>query len=66
MTPAGSVRESWRLKTTVTAPYGVAYYGGRLYVSTSSGSPDEYIWVYDCSYTDVEPASLGKVKAIFE
>lgn len=66
MTPAGSVRESWPLKTTVAAPYGIAYHAGRLYVSTSSGSPDEYIWVYDCSYTDVEPASLGKVKAIFE
>jgi hypothetical protein len=66
MTPAGSVRESWELESTVSYPYGIAYYGGRLYVSTSGGSPDEYIWVYECTYTDVEPASLGKVKAIFE
>lgn len=66
MTTAGSVRESWQLESTVSYPYGIAYYGGRLYVSTSGGSPDEYIWVYDCSYTGVAPASLGKVKAIFE
>jgi hypothetical protein len=66
ITTTGSVRESWQLKSTVSYPYGIAYYGGRLYVSTSGGSPDEYIWVYDCSYTDVEPASLGKVKALFE
>jgi hypothetical protein len=66
ITTTGSVRESWQLKSTVSYPYGIAYYGGRLYVSTSGGSPDEYIWVYDCSYTYVEPASLGKVKALFE
>lgn len=66
MTPSGSVRESWQLKSTVSYPAGIAYYGGRLYVSTSAGSPDEYIWVYDCSYTDVAPASLGRVKALFQ
>ena len=66
MTPAGSVRESWALESTVSYPYGIAYFGGRLYVSTSGGSPDEYIWVYECTYTDAAPASLGKVKAIFE
>jgi hypothetical protein len=65
MTPNGSIQESWALKSGVTAPYGVAYFGGRLYVSTSAGSPDEYIWVYDCSYTDVAPASLGRVKAFY-
>ena len=66
MTPAGSIRESWQLETGVSYPFGIAYHAGRLYVSTSGGSPDEYIWVYDCSYTDVAPASLGKVKALFE
>lgn len=66
-TTTGSVVESWALRpTTVSAPYGVAYHEGRLYVSTSGGSPDEYIWVYECTYTGREPASLGKVKAIFE
>ncbi len=65
MTPAGSIRESWRLKSGVTAPYGIAFFGGRLYVSTSAGSPDEYIWVYDCLYTNVAPASLGRVKALY-
>jgi hypothetical protein len=65
MTPAGSIKESWALRPTVTAPYGIAYFGGRLYVSTSGGAPDEYIWVYECTYTDLEPASFGKVKALF-
>ncbi|HUV86387.1 MAG TPA: hypothetical protein VMX79_04680 [bacterium] len=66
MTPAGSVMESWRVESTVSYPFGIAYHAGRLYVSTSGGSPDEYIWVYECTYTDAEPASLGRVKAIFE
>lgn len=66
MTPAGSIRESWPLKTGVSYPFGVAYHAGRLYVSTSGGSPDEYIWVYECTYTGAEPASLGKVKALYE
>jgi hypothetical protein len=66
MTPAGSVRESWPVKSGVSYPFGIAYFGGRLYVSTSGGTPDEYIWVYECTYTDREPASLGKVKALFE
>jgi hypothetical protein len=66
MTPGGSIKESWHLKTGVSAPYGIAYFGGRLYVSTSSGSPDEYIWVYDCTYSpNAAPASLGRVKALF-
>jgi len=68
MTTAGSIRESWPLKSGVRYAYGIAYYAHRLYVSTSGGSPDEYIWVYDCpvSTARVEPASLGRVKALFE
>jgi hypothetical protein len=68
MTTAGSIRESWPLKAGVRYPYGIAYYANRLYVSTSGGNPDEYVWVYDCplSTVDVEPASLGRVKALFE
>jgi hypothetical protein len=66
MTPGGSIKESWHLKTGVSAPYGIAYFGGRIYVSTSAGSPDEYIWVYDCTYSpNAAPASLGRVKALF-
>ncbi len=65
MTPSGSIKESWRLKTGVSAPYGIAFFGGRLYVSTSAGNPDEYIWVYDCLYTSIAPASLGRVKALY-
>jgi hypothetical protein len=68
MTTAGSIRESWQLRAGVRYPCGIAYYANRLYVSTSGGSPDEYIWVYDCplSTVGVEPASLGRVKAMFE
>ncbi len=68
MTTSGSIMESWPLEAGVLYPYGIAYYASRLYVSTSGGSPDEYIWVYDCPLSDVgiEPASLGRVKALFE
>ncbi len=63
----GSILASWRGPTAVSNPYGVAYYGQRLYVSTSWGTPDEYIWVYDCPNTvGVAPASVGKVKALFK
>ncbi len=65
-TPNGSIIESWAIPATVSYPYGIAYFGGRLYVSTSGGTPDEYIWVYECTSTDVEPASVGKVKALFQ
>lgn len=67
MTTAGSVKESWPLKAGVSYPYGIAYYAERLYVSTSAGVPDEYIWVYDCPLSTVgfEPASLGRVKALY-
>lgn len=64
---SGSILASWRGPTAVSNPYGVAYYGSYLYVSTSSGSPDEYIWVYHCPNTvGVAPASVGKVKALFK
>lgn len=68
MTTAGSIKESWPLVASVRYPYGIAYYARRLYVTTSGGTPDEYVWVYDCplSTVSVQPASLGRVKAIFE
>lgn len=68
MTRAGTVKESWPLNAGVAYPYGIAYYADRLYVSTSGGYPDEYVWVYDCPLSTVgcEPASLGRVKAIFK
>jgi hypothetical protein len=68
MTTNGSIMESWPVKAGVLYPYGIAYYANRLYVSTSGGSPDEYVWVYDCplSTVRVETASLGRVKALFK
>ena len=52
---------------TIGYCYGIAYWGNRLYVSSSSGTPDEYIWVFDCPNTvGVTPASVGKVKALFK
>jgi len=52
--------------TTIGACYGIAYWGNRLYVSNSEGTPDEYIWVFDCPNTvGLAPASVGKVKALF-
>lgn len=67
MRTSGSILASWRGPTAVSNPYGVAYYGSYLYVSTSYGSPDEYIWVYHCPNTvGVAPASVGKVKALFK
>jgi hypothetical protein len=47
--------------------YGIAYWGQYLYVSNSSGSPDEYIWVFHCPDTvGAAPASVGRIKALFE
>jgi hypothetical protein len=66
ITTTGSYVASWRVPSAVSNPYGVAYYGQYLYVSTSSGSPDEYIWVYHCPNTvNVQPASIGRVKALY-
>lgn len=56
---------SWRVRPTINNAFGVAYYGEYLYVLTTSGTPDEYIWVFHCTWMDVEPASLGRVKALF-
>ncbi len=68
MTTGGSILVSWPLEAGVLYPYGIAYYADRLYVSTSGGNPDEYIWVYDCPLSEIgiEPASLGRVKALFK
>ena len=52
---------------SISSTYGIAYWPDYLYVSNSSGSPDEYIWVFDCPGTvGVAPASVGKVKALFK
>jgi hypothetical protein len=66
ITTSGSAVASWRIPTGVTAPYGIAYYGEYLYVSTAGGVPDDYIWVYHCpNVVGIAPASIGKVKALF-
>ncbi len=63
----GSIIKSWGLPTHANDPYGIAYWGNYLYVSTISGSPNEYIWVYHCPRTlGLAPASVGKVKALFK
>ena len=63
----GSIIKSFGIPTTVTDPYGIAYWGGRLYVATTGGTPNEHIWVYDCPATvGVAPASVGRVKALFK
>lgn len=56
---------SWRARPTIDNAFGVAYYGNYLFVLTTSGTPDEYIWVFHCPWMDVEPASLGRVKALY-
>ncbi len=54
-------------QASISSCYGIAYWGQYLYVSNSGGTPDEYIWVFDCPNTvGVTPASVGKVKALFE
>jgi hypothetical protein len=66
ITTTGTLMASWRVPSEVSNPYGIAYYDGYLYVSTSSGTPDEYIWVYECpNDVNVKAASMGKVKALF-
>ncbi len=63
----GSVIAKFDVPVSVNDPYGIAYWGNYLYVSTSSGNPDEYIWVYHCpANVTVSPASVGKVKALFQ
>ncbi len=56
---------TWRVRPTINGAYGVAHYPNYLYVLTTSGTPDEYIWVFHCVTMDIEPASLGRVKALF-
>ncbi|NIT36372.1 MAG: hypothetical protein GTN49_07710 [candidate division Zixibacteria bacterium] len=52
---------------TISSCYGIAYWGDYLYVANESGSPDAYIWVFHCPhYLGVRPASVGKIKALFE
>jgi hypothetical protein len=66
MTTAGSVLYSWRVPTNILNPTGVAYYGEYLYVSTTGGSPEDYIWIYHCPIcTAVHPSSFGKIKTLF-
>lgn len=67
ITTSGSIISSWRVPSSVSYPYGIAYYGQYLYVSTSSGNPDEYIWIYHCPNTvGLTPASVGKIKALLK
>ncbi len=67
ITTTGSFVASWVLPPKVKNPFGVAYYGNYLYVSTSYGTPDEYIWVYHCpNINTISPTSLGRVKALFK
>jgi len=66
ITTSGSLVAQWRVPSGVSGPYGIAYYGEYLYVSTAHGYPDDYIWVYHCpGDVGVAPASIGKVKALF-
>jgi hypothetical protein len=63
----GSIVDSFALPGPADNPYGIAYWANRLYVSTTSGAPNEHIWVFDCPATvGVEPASVGRVKALFQ
>ena len=53
-------------QANISSIYGIAYWPPYLYVSNSGGTPDEYIWVLQCpNNVTVTPASLGKVKALF-
>jgi hypothetical protein len=67
ITPENDVVYRWQLPPGVTVPSAIAYYSQYLYVGTTGGEPDEYVWVYHCpkAYPNVEPASVGRVKAIF-
>jgi hypothetical protein len=56
---------SWRVRPTINNAFGIAYYRNYLYVLTTSGTPDEYIWVFHCILADGVPASLGRVKALY-
>jgi hypothetical protein len=56
---------SWRVRPTINNAFGVAHSRSYLYVLTTSGTPDEYIWVFHCVTMDVEPASIGRVKALY-
>jgi len=63
----GSVKAKFAFPVGPENPYGIAYWGNYLYVSSTSGTPDEYIWVFHCpANVGVTPASVGKVKALFQ
>jgi hypothetical protein len=54
-------------QAAISSCYGIAYWGEYLYISNSGGTPDEYIWVFHCpNDLGVRPASVGKIKALFE
>jgi hypothetical protein len=53
-------------QANISSSYGIAYWPPYLYTSNSGGTPDEYIWVLSCpGNIDVQPASVGRVKALF-
>ena len=63
----GAVKAKFPLPVGPENGYGIAYWGNYLYVSTTSGTPDEYIWVFYCpANVGVAPASVGRVKALFQ
>ena len=63
----GAVKAKFAFPVGPENPYGIAYWGQYLYVSSTSGTPDEYIWVFHCpANVGVAPASVGKVKALFQ
>jgi hypothetical protein len=54
-------------QASISSCYGVAYWPPYIYVSNSGGTPDEYIWVFSCpNNVSVTPASVGRVKALFQ
>jgi len=66
VTSTGSRVASFRAPAGTENPRGMAYYDGLLFVATTSGTPDDYIWAIDCPpNVAVEPASIGKLKALF-
>ena len=60
---AGSLISSFAAPANV--PWGLAFYGGYLWVGTTSGT--HRIWRIHCpAFTSITPASLGRVKAIYQ
>jgi len=65
LTTRGSIVASFEAPDE--SPFGCAYVGGYLWLSTTPYGRDHYIWRVHCPTPNpaVAPASLGKVKALF-